>query len=232
MGDVSKPMTCSVKMKFIWPKSINNSTDLDDLQRELLSRISLINKNDLDKTVEYLLKNPEFAQPSTRFMRSAQGDIVADLSHTTQSYRIFPYISTHYLLEMVVLVEKNDGTKLSRNMNIVHYDRVHHSVIPIERIFDLSHSDDILALVNQNVESAKMSGTHDNWHETNIIPTEFLLGRKSVVFYLADGAIAPRGTGLHEISVPNADLEPYFTSYYSELLANDTHFVTYDFITL
>ena len=59
VGDVSKPMTCSVKMKFIWPKSINNSTDLDDLQRELLSRISLINKNDLDKTVEYLKEHAE-----------------------------------------------------------------------------------------------------------------------------------------------------------------------------
>ena len=87
-------------------------------------------------------------------------------------------------------------------------------------------------LEQQRIEAEKMSGTHDNWHETNILPTEFLLGRKSVVFYLPDGAIAPGGTGLHEISVSNEDLEPYFTSYYSELLANDTNFVTYDFITL
>jgi hypothetical protein len=234
VGDTSKPMTCSVKLKFVWPKSINNSTNLDDLYSELLSRISLTNKSSsLDKTIEYLLSTPEFAQPSSNFTTTSSVDnITTGLSNTLQHYRVFPYICTNYLLEMVVLIEKNNGAKMSRNMNIVHYDRVHHNVLSIDKIFDLSHIDDILALVNQSIESEKMTGTHDNWHETNIMPTEFLLGRKSVVFYLADGAIAPRGTGLHEISVSNSDLEPFFTSYYNEILANDSHFSTYDFVTM
>ncbi|MBQ5466236.1 MAG: hypothetical protein IIT60_03185, partial [Muribaculaceae bacterium] len=201
--------------------------------KELLSRITSTSSDDVKEALDQLLEKPEFAQESTKFVASGDGsDFAPEINKTMQQYRIFPYISTNYLLEMVVLVEKHNGSSLSRYMNIVHYDRVHHNVISIDKIFDLSHSDDILALVNQRIEAEKMSGTHDNWRETAILPTEFLLGRKSVVFYLPDGAIAPRGTGLHEISVSNEDLEPYFTSFYSELLANDTNFVTYDFITL
>ena len=226
------PMTSKIKIKFVWPLSINNFDKLDDLHHELLSRISMTNRNSLDNTLDYLLNHPEFARPSTNFTRTSSVDNMDEINHTKQFYRVFPYISTNYLLEMVVLVEKFDGAALTRNMNIVHYDRVHHNVISIDKIFDMSHIDDILALVNQGIESEKLSGNHDNWHEVNVLPTEFLLGRKSVVFYFADGAMAPRGTGLHEISVPNAELEPYFTSYYSEMLANDTHFVSYQFLTL
>ena len=233
VGNEFKSMKCMMKIKLIWPVAVNNNNDLSSLHRELLSRITSTSSDDVKEALDQLFEKPEFAHESTRFVATGDdSDFAPEINKTMQQYRIFPYISTNYLLEMVVLAEKHNGSSLSRYMNIVHYDRVHHNVISIDKIFDLSKSDDILALVNQRIEAEKMSGTHDNWHETNILPTEFLLGRKSVVFYLPDGSIAPRGTGLHEISVSNEDLEPYFTSYYSELLANDTNFVTYDFITL
>lgn len=231
VGKELKPMTCSVKFKFIWPTSINNNSNLGKLHKELISRIATTSASDVDGLTKHLLDHPEFAQHSTKFVRAGEGvNVEPGINKTLQHYRVFPYFSTSFLLEIVVLVEKHNGESLSRNMNIVHYDRVHHHVITLDKIFDLSKADDILALVNQRIEAEKLTGTHDNWHETNILPTEFLLGRKSVVFYLPDGAIAPRGTGLHEITVSNQDLDPYFTSYYSELLANDTHFVTYDFL--
>lgn len=232
VGNVSKPMTCTMKLKFVWPKSINGRDDVSSLHRELLSRLSRMGGDNVNTVINSLFEKPEFARRSLNFKKTTASVESPGINHTIQNYRIFPYFSTNYLLEMVVLVEKHNGATLSRSMNIVHYDRVHHNVITIDKIFDLSQVDKILALVNQKIESEKLEGTHVNWHETGVLPTEFLLGRKSVVFYLADGAIAPRGTGLHEVSVSNDDLEPFFTNYYNEMLVNDSHFVTYEFISL
>ena len=231
-GVNSVKMTCEVKLKFIWPKEINGNNKLDALSKELLSRLDLKGKNDAQDAASYLIKHPEFVVQSTNFSRISSDSHVSTINHTLQHYRVFPYITTNYLLDMMILVEKHNGIALERNMMIVHYDRVHHEVIPIDKIFDMSHAEDILALINQNIEAEKLSGNHPNWHETDVMPTEFLLGKKSVLFYFGDGAIAPKGTGLHEISVRCEDLNEFFTDFYNELRNNDANFVTYDFITL
>ncbi|MBQ6647968.1 MAG: hypothetical protein IJM66_03880 [Muribaculaceae bacterium] len=225
-------MTCEVKLKFIWPKNINGNDRLGNLNRELLNILDAGGNDNARDAAHYLLKHPEFVKPSSNFSRLPSSDHKPVINHTLQYYRVFPYISTNYLLEMMVLIEKHDGLDLTRDMRIVHYDRVRHSVVTFDQIFDTSRTTDILALINQNIEAEKLSGNHPNWHETEVMPTEFLLGKKSVMFYFSDGAIAPKGSGLHEISVKNENLEEFFTPFYNELRNNDTHFETYDFIIL
>lgn len=230
VGRARKPMTCTVKLKMLWPKSVNNNTGLKDLHNELLALIGAPKGTTGTDAADFILGKPEFAKPSNSFVRSSSSVAGKGGIHTLQQYRVFPYICTNYLLEMVVVVEKHDGMTLARSMSIVHYDRQRHELLPINKILDMEKSDSILALVNQNIESLKMLGNHDNWHETTILPTQFLLGKKSVIFYLHDGAIAPQGAGIHEISVPNKDMESFFTNSYREMLNNDTHFKTYDFL--
>lgn len=230
VGGLSKPMTCSIKVKLLWPKNVNNSTKLGDLHNELLNLMSAPRGESINNALEALFNKPEFASPSNDFVAISGDAQEKGGVHTIQQYRVFPYICTNYLLEMIVVVEKHDGKSLHRNMNVVHYDRQDHRVIPIEKIFNLEKTDSILALVNQNIESLKLRGGHDNWYETIVLPTQFLLGKKSVIFYLHDGAMAPVGAGIHEITVPNDDLSTFFTSYYKEMLNNNTHFTTYDFI--
>ena len=232
VGATNKPMTCSVKIKMVCPKSINGNSNLDDLYTELMRHVSSNAPSNVNDAVEWLLDNPEFAQPSSSYTVSTAVNPIDSLRYTMQRYRVFPYISTHYLLEMVVLVEKLSGKKLSRDMNIVHYNRVENEVIGFNQIFNASKENAILALINRNIAKEKKTGSHPNWHEALALPSEFLLGKKSVIFYFADGDIAPRGTGLHEISVSNQELEPFFTDFYKDVLKNDGHLVAYSFISI
>ena len=234
VGASNKPMMCSVKIKFVCPKSINGYTNLNDLYKELMCQVSPNAPSNVNDAVQWLLKNPEFAQPASGYTVTSAVNLnpVDSLRYTMQCYRVFPYISTHYLLEMVVLIEKLSGKKLSRDMNIVHYNRVENEVIGFNGIFNASKWSDILALINRNIAKGKKTGNHPNWHEALALPSEFLLGKKSVIFYFADGDIAPRGTGLHEISVSNQELEPFFTDFYKEVLKNDDHLVAYNFISI
>lgn len=232
IDNVKKPMTCTVKLKVVWPKSVNGSSSLEDLHSELLRKLDRKSFSDIKQAVAQLAGNPKFATPSVKFTRIADVEKVVGAVHTRQFYRVFPYLRTNYLLEMVILIEKYNGKSLERSMQIVHYDRLHHTTLSMDKIFDLSHVDDIMALVNQSIEAQKLVGSHKSWNETTSMPSEFLLGRKSVVFYFGDRRIAPKGTGLHEIPVSNKDLEPYFTSYYNELLNNDSYFETYDYPVL
>lgn len=229
-GKDSKRMTCSVKFKLMWPKSINNHTNVRTLETELMEKMLGRVFPSIKDAMEYVLENPSFVKRSTSFSRVSGDFEGTDFNNSMQHYRVFPYISTNYLLEMVVLVEKFDGHKLMREMGVVHFDRVHNKLITIDKIFDLSQSNEILALVNQNIERVKVEKMNNLIHETSVLPMEFLLGRKSVIFYLPDGTIAPVGSGLYEVSVPNADLSPYFTDFYNELIVNDSHFTTYGFM--
>lgn len=230
VADNGKRMTCDVKFKLVWPKSVNNNTELKVIEDAIMERLFGKTYFNINEAINTTMANPEFAKPSNQFV------IVTDKNgqdsssnHTKQLYRAFPYFRTSYLLEYVILIEKYQGDKATRIMNVVHYDRLHNKIINIDRIFDMKHSNEILALVNQKIEALKLTKKNDI-HETPVLPTEFLLGTKSVIFYMPDGVIAPPGTGLYEVSVHNSDLTPYFTSFYNELLNNESHFDSYGFL--
>lgn len=227
-----RPLTCSVKMKFVWPKSINDEKNLDNLHEELIKRISPMAPSNVNDAVEWILDNPEFAQPCSNFVTASTVNSMDSICHTMQQYRIFPYVSTHYILEMVVLVEKLSGKSLSRKMNIVHYDRVHNKVVDIDQIFDISKEDSILGVINRNIALEKKKGNHANWHLASSMPTDFLLGNNSVVFLFSNGEIAPWNAGLHQVTVPNEELMPFFTTFYTDVLKKDNHFIAYKFISL
>lgn len=229
--DKEKRMTCTVQFKVVWPQSINGKNKLKDLEEIIIKTMLGKNYNSINEAITSTIENPEFTKPSRKFIsvdKSMFGDTGAH--HSMQLYRAFPYFRTNFLLEYVILVEKYDGHNMHRSMSVVHYDRLHHQVIDMNDIFNFTHKDEILALVNQSIEKLKADKKNDLIHETTFIPSEFLLGTKSVIFYLPDGRIAPAGTGLYEVHVKNERLMPYFTSFYSELLNNDSHFDSYGFL--
>lgn len=231
-GGEQKRMSSTVMIKFIWPKEINNSKQFVELENALMTKLTGQTYPSVKKMVNELTTNPKFVKPSTHFSRvNLDFSDSKGVSHTTQRYMVFPYFSTHYLLEMVVIVDKLNAGKNTRQMHIVHYDRMHGNIIAADKIFDYSENDDILALLNQSIESLKIERNNDKLHETTVIPKEFLLGKKSVIFYFPDGTIAPSGTGLYEVKVSNDKLRPFFTDFYNDILSNDSHFVAYEFLT-
>lgn len=225
-----KRMTCDIKFKLVWPKSINNKTELKVIEDAIMEKLfgkDFLNINDAMNTT---MANPQFVKPAKQFVIVESNSREENSpNHTKLLYRAFPYFRTSYLLEYVILIEKYQGDHAHRTMKVVHYDRLHNKIISIDRIFDLSHQAEILALVNQKIEALKLT-KKNAIHETLSMPTDFILGTKSVIFYLPDGAIAPAGTGLYEVSVHNSDLTPFFTSEYNELLNNDSHFDSYGFL--
>lgn len=230
-GDKEKRMTCTVQFKVVWPQSINGSSKLQNLEEKIIMTMLEKKYTSINEAITATMENPTFVKPCDKFV-SVANSMLGDtgVHHSMQLYRAFPYFRTNHLLEYVVLVEKYDGNRTNRSMSVVHYDRLHHKVIDIGDIFNFNHKDDILALVNQSIEKLKADKKNELIHETTFIPTEFLLGTKSVIFYLPDGRIAPIGTGLYEVSVKNDKLMPYFSSFYSELLNNDSHFDSYGFL--
>lgn len=230
-GDKEKRMTCTVQFKVVWPQSINGNSKLQKLEDKIIMTMLEKEYYSIEEAINATMENPAFVKPCDKFV-SVNNSMVGDMgaNHSMQLYRAFPYFRTNYLLEYVVLVEKYDGHRMHRSMNVVHYDRLHNKVIEMGDIFDFSYKDEILALVNQSIEKLKTVKKNEHIHETTFLPTDFLLGTKSVIFYLPDGRIAPLGSGLYEVSVKNESLMPYFTSFYSELLNNDSHFDSYGFL--
>lgn len=228
--DQEKGMLSSIKLKFVWPKLINKSESLSDLDHALMKKLTGTSYSSVQECIDKLLLHPRFVRNSNRYTPLEYIDEIEGPHHSKDTYRVFPKVGTAYLLEMEVLIEHYDGLSSHREMKVVHYDRMHNKVLNMEDIFDLSHSEDILALVNQGIEHLKTIKKNKTIHEIKFMPQEFLLGSKSVIFYMGDGTIANDGTGLYEVYVSNESLKPYFTDYYNELLNNDTSFKDYDYI--
>ena len=221
-----KRMSATIMFKMIWPKEVNGNKQLRELENELMMKMVGSPHTTINALVDNVMKNPKFVKSSSHYTR-VNNDFSAskNASHTTHRYLVFPYVSTRYRLEMIVILDTFDGTHDSRSMKIVHYDRMHGKVITTDRIFESSENNDIVALINQSIEGMKLEKERDNLHEISSIPDEFLLGEKSVIFYVK------QGTKLYEIRVSNNNLKDYFTDEYNELLSNDSHFISYDYLT-
>lgn len=221
-----KKMSATIMFKMIWPKEINGNKQLRELENELMTKLVGTPHTTIKALVDNVIKNPQFVKKSSHHT-CVNNDFSAskNASHTTHRYLVFPYVSTRYRLEMIVILDTFNGTRDSRSMRIVHYDRMHGKVITTDHIFDSSSNEDVMALINQSIEGMKLEKERDNLHEVSSIPNNFLLGEKSVIFYVE------QGTKLYEVRVNNNNLKPYFTDEYNELLSNDSHFIAYDYLT-
>ena len=230
----SKGMLSSIRVKMAWPASINKSSSLTDLEHALIKKLLGVNTEvtNMQECVERLISTPRFVKPSTHYVAGQYSEPTGAPHHSHYNYRVFPMVGTASLLEMMVMIDSFDGTASHSEIKVVHYDRMHNKVLTINNIFNLSHSNDILALVNQGIEHLKTIKKNKTIHEIGFLPDEFLLGSKSVIFFMRDGLIASPGTGLYEVYVPNDDLISYFTEYYQELYNNDTQFKKYGFLPL
>ena len=120
----------------------------------------------------------------------------------------------------MVVVETFDGISDSGTFSIIHYDRQKGKVITLDQIFESASTRDVIALVNQGIESKIIRG-NVKMHEVESIPRNFVLGEKHVIFYVEQNGQR------YEIKVSNESLDPYFTKYYKDLIINDTKLLQY-----
>lgn len=216
-----KRMSATVIIKLYWPKNINGSKQFLELQNAIMTKLTGKTYPSVKHMVADLTSNPKFVKPTThstlinKDFSSSRG-----ASHTTHRYIVQPHFGTHFRLEMMVITETFNGTNDSRTFNIIHYDRQKGKVITNDQIFDNSSTQDIVALINQSIED-KMIRKNVDMHEVESIPKDFVLGEKNVIFYVE------QGSKQYEVKVSNEDLSPYFTSYYNDLVINDTKLRTY-----
>ena len=220
-GGEQKRMSSTVIIKLQWPKKINGSNQFLELQNALMTKLTGKTYPSVKQMVADLTSHPKFVKPTTHFTRIDK-DFSAShgASHTTHRYTVQPHFGTHFRLEMMVVTETLDGGKVSRTFSIIHYDRTHGKIITIDQIFDSASTSDIIALINQSIES-KMIKQNIDMHEVETIPKEFVLGDNNVIFYVE------QGSNHYEIKVSNEDLRPYFTDYYNDLIINDTKLISY-----
>lgn len=216
-----KRMSATVIVKLLWPKTINGSKQFMELQNALMTKLTGKTYSSVKHMMADLTSHPKYVRPTTHSTRinkdfsSSRG-----ASHTTRRYFVQPHFGTHFRLEMMVVTEVLDGGQESRTFSIVHYDRQKGKVITSDQIFDSSSMSDIIALINQSIED-KMISKNVNMHEVDNIPKNFVLGENYVIFYVE------QDSKQYQVKVSNDDLSPYFTTYYNDLIINDTKLISY-----
>lgn len=229
--DGGKRQACTMCVKLKWPTEINGNRHLKELEEALINAAFGQSYNSVEDALASMKKDPKFAYPVSEFAKVGTRPDSTHTHSTSYHLRVFPYISTEKLLEYVVLQESYTGGHARRKMLVVHYDRSKNNVIAPQDVLNFAKQDSILTLVNQRIEGIAIDKGEAQLRETSSVPMQFLLGRKSIIFYFPDGAIAPLGSGVKEVSVANKDMMPFFTGFYRQLLNNDAHLKAYPFLT-
>ena len=220
-GGEMKRMSSTVIVELQWPKKINNSTQFLELQNALMTKLTGKTYPSVKQMIADITGKPKFVKPTTHYTKINK-DFSAShgASHVTRRYTVKPHFNSYSRLEIMVVVNTLDGGKESRTFNIVHYNREKGKVITADQIFDSASTSDVIALVNQGIES-KIIKENVDMHEIDNIPKEFILGDKDVFFYV------DQNSKHYEIKVSNEDLKLFFTDYYNDLIINDTKLVSY-----
>lgn len=214
-------MTSTVIINLTWPKTVNGSSKFMELQNALMTKLTGKTYVNVKQMVDDLTKHPKYVKYTThstvinKDFSSSRG-----ASQYTRQYTVKPHFGTHYRLEMMVVTETFNGHRDSRSFSVIHYDRQKRKIITIDNIFDNTATQDVLSLVNQSIESKKIR-ENVNMHEVSSVPQDFVLGEKYVIFYVEQDG------DCYEVKVSNNDLNPYFTTYYKDLIINDTKLVQY-----
>ena len=124
--------------------------------------------------------------------------------------------------DFVQVLYRDDGS--TKNIKLIDKSNIHNNKLQI---------------INQYSET---KGEYDNRYDVTVLVNGFPLvhvelKRRGVAIKEAFNQINRyqresfwAGTGLYEVHVKNERLMPYFTSFYSELLNNDSHFNSYGFL--
>ncbi|MBO4870821.1 MAG: hypothetical protein J5565_02415 [Muribaculaceae bacterium] len=229
-GDNSTYFYCVKRVKVRWPKSVNGSSRMGQLEHAMLEKMFPMVGNDLEQSINMFLGQPSFNSthelaynkidflPASASSYSNRSDIVA-----------FPVMTSMRLLVMGIEKYVFNGIETITSTAYVHYDRGTHRLLEKKDIF-AEKDVVILGIINAKIDQLNREKGSQLQHASTM--PEFQAKAKGISFHFPTGIIAAPNEGPIEVFVDYPKIKPALTTSFKRLVAENTGFWDYKHVTI
>lgn len=228
-GDNSSYYTSIKHVKVRWPLKVNGNSELDALNKELISKAFGNSQAQMKDARFVWLNSPNFNKPiGDDYKKLVQAPTIVPLYGNVSQVLVYPYMTSNRLLVMEIdKVEYNGSTNIEDNAYI-HYDRVRQRLLTRMDILtaDIEKENKLVKIINDKIDELNKSRADGNklQHALNV-PSEICCSKKGVIFQYKQGSIASTPV---EVMVDYDKLEKFFTADFLQLVKSNDEYKVFD----
>ena len=221
-GDNSTRYTSIKHVKVKWPRKVNGEDDLEDLNKELISK-AFGNSQSKMKDARYVFLNtPSFNKPiGDDYNKVSTAPAIVPVYGNVTQVLVYPYITSQRLLVMEIDKVEYNGNTTSKNSQFIHYDRQRQRVLSRLDILvaDVDKENKLLRVINKKIDDLNKGRSDDRrlQHALNV-PAEVCCTKNGILFEFQHGSISNDPI---EILIDYNKLEPFLTAEFLQMQSHN-----------
>ena len=228
-GDNSSRYTSVKHVKVKWPKKINGDDELNELNKELISKAFGNSQVQLKEARYTYLNTPSFNKPiGDDYTKLSQTPKIVPVYGNVSQVLVYPYMTSQRLLVMEIDKVEYDGSSTVENNYYIHYDRAKQKVLSRLDILtaDVDKESKLLKLINKKIDDLNRGrGDYNRLQHALNVPSEICCGKKGILFQYKQGTLSSSST---EIMIDYDKLDIFFTAEFKQLVDNNEGYHVYN----
>lgn len=229
-GDNSSRYTSIKHVKVRWPRKVNGNSDLEQLDKELISKAFGNSQSKMQDARYVYLNKPSFNKPIGEgdYQKLSSAPTIVPVYGNVSQVLVYPYMTSQRLLVMEIDKVEYNGSSNIENDYFIHYDRQKQRVLSRIDILtaDVDKENKLLKTINNKIDELnKGRGESNSLQHALNVPAELCCSKKGVLFHYKQGSISENPTS---ILIDYDKMEPFFTEDFKQLLKNNDNFKVYD----
>ena len=229
-GDNSSRYTSIKHVKVRWPRKVNGNSDLEQLNKELISKAFGNSQSKMQDARFVYLNKPSFNKPIGEgdYHKLTSAPTIVPVYGNVSQVLVYPYMTSQRLLVMEIDQVEYNGSSNIENDYFIHYDRQKQRVLSrIDMLTaDVDKENKLLKTINKKIDDLNKGRSEGNslQHALNV-PAEVCCSKKGVLFHYKQGSISDHPTS---VLIEYDQMEPFFTEDFKQLLKNNDEYKVYD----
>ncbi len=229
-GDNSSRYTSIKHVKVRWPRKVNGDSDLEQLNKELISKAFGNSQSKMQDARYLYLNKPSFNKPLDQgdYKKLTSAPTIVPVYGNVSQVLVYPFMTSQRLLVMEIDKVEYNGSSNIENDYFIHYDRQKQRVLSRIDILtaDVDKESKLLKEINKKIDDLnKGRGDRGQLQHALNVPAEICCSKKGVIFHYKQGSISDSPMS---ILIDYDKMEKFFTEDFKQLMENNGDYKLFD----
>ncbi len=221
-GDNSSYYTSIKHVKVRWPLKVNGNSELDELNKELITKAFGNTQSQMKDARYVFLNTPAFNKPiGDDYKKLSSAPTIVPVYGNVTQVLVYPYMTSNRLLVMEIDKIEYNGSTHSEDNVYVHYDRQLQRVMSRLDILpaDRDKENKLVRVINDKIDDLNKNRADGNklQHAINV-PSEVCCSKDGIIFQYKQGSLASTPV---EVKIGYDKLENFLTADFLQLVQNN-----------
>ena len=221
-GDNSSYYTSIKHVKVRWPLKVNGNSELDELNKELITKAFGNTQSQMKDARYVFLNTPAFNKPiGDDYKKLSSAPTIVPVYGNVTQVLVYPYMTSNRLLVMEIDKIEYNGSTHSEDNVYVHYDRQLQRLLSRLDILpaDRDKENKLVRVINDKIDDLNKNRADGNklQHAINV-PSEVCCSKDGIIFQYKQGSLASTPV---EVKIGYDKLENFLTADFLQLVQNN-----------